>query len=369
MALLVFKNDSNLTTAVFRFKIVYIKGEHFEKKLFMKIIDQENRVQIESLLNECKGNLFEYLVAQNLSKHFKTEGDFLLSMSSDFKKRLQFYEHIVKNHDERLFFSLIKMSQKCAETLWTRSIFDSQLKWNFKCIGKLAGQKDLAVDWGETDILAQADNSQKTQIWLSLKLSKDHSFTNTKSAGVKSFVEKYFNAPEEQNQLSLVVDRSFQRMGHNLYDLIGKKFTDKFDDHWIQHYSELPGELPEEMRKIVHENYFRVAQSLHEILSSLHQKSPDSFYQSLKTICGFSHPHIVQIHGIHKDDQIVDIEVYKSEDLFLGHSENVKIGTLREGGSSFDVEVDKVCLQVRIKPMNKFTTASYKVNCSLKIKP
>jgi hypothetical protein len=368
MALFVLKNDSNLTSAVFRFKIVYIKGEHFEKKLFMKIIDQDNRVQVESLLNECKGNLFEYLVAQNLSKHFKTEGDFLLSMSSDFKKRLQFYEHIVKTQDNELFYSLIKMAHTCAEALCNGNIFDSRYKWNFKCIGKLAGQKDLAVDWGETDILAQAQDEQKSQKWLSLKLSKDHSFTNTKSAGVKSFLEKYFSAIQEQNQLSAVVDQSFQRMGHNLYELIGKTFTDRFDEQWIGHYTELPGELSPEMRKIVHENYFRVAQSLHHIMVKLYQENPKAFYLSLKTICGFSHQQIVQIHAIHKEDQIIAVDIYNADDLFIGQQSKIHIGSLKDGGSSFDVEVDKVCLQVRIKPMNKFTTASYKVNCSLKIK-
>ena len=334
----------------------------------MKIIDQDNRVQVESLLNECKGNLFEYLVAQNLSKHFKTEGDFLLSMSSDFKKRLQFYEHIVKTQDGELFFSLIKMAHTCAEALCNSSIFDSQYKWNFKCIGKLAGQKELAIDWGETDILAQAQNEINLQKWLSLKLSKDHSFTNTKSAGVKSFLEKYFSAQPEQIHLSSVVDQSFSRMGHSLYELVGKNFSDKFDEDWTNTYSELPGELSPEMRKIVHENYARVAQTLHFIMKKLFSENPESFYHSLKTICGFSHDHIVQVHAIHKDDRIIDVEVYRSEDLFLGSSHNINICPLKEGGSSFDVEVDKVCLQVRIKPMNKFTTASYKVNCSLKIK-
>ena len=334
----------------------------------MKIIDKENRIQVESLINECKGNLFEYLVAQNLSKHFKTEDEFLLSMSQDFKKRLQFYEHIIKTHDNKLFFSLINMATDCAVELSNSNLFTPQHKWSFKCIGKLAGQKNLAIDWGETDILAQADDSQKSQKRLSLKLSKDHSFTNTKSAGVKSFLDKYFDAKDEQRQLSTIVDHSFQRMGHTLYEIIGKKFSDKFDEQWTQEYSELPGELSTEMRKIVHDNYYRVAETLHGIMAKLLNNNSELFYQSLKTICGFSQEHIVQIHAVHKDGHIIGVEIYRTEDLFVKSGKNIHIGELKDGGSSFDVVVDKICLQVRIKPMNKFTTASYKVNCSLKIK-
>ena len=65
----------------------------------MKKDDYSGQLQIEALLNECKGNLFEYLVTQGLSRKYNKEGEFLLSLPKDFRNRLHFYESTIKNYD------------------------------------------------------------------------------------------------------------------------------------------------------------------------------------------------------------------------------------------------------------------------------
>ncbi|MBY0415677.1 MAG: hypothetical protein K2Q18_16000, partial [Bdellovibrionales bacterium] len=189
----------------------------------MKKIDQNNQLQIESLLNECKGNLFEFLVAQTLSRRFKKEDAFLLSLPRDFKGRLQFYEETIRQFDSELLKNLPLLATSVSENLEKHPIFKNKSHFSFMVIGKMVATNDNAL-WNETDIVALEELSDGTvkKHYISLKLTKDHSYTNTKSAGIKSFIEKYFSTLGEkakilQQRLNNEVDESFHMMGHKLY--------------------------------------------------------------------------------------------------------------------------------------------------------
>lgn len=340
----------------------------------MKKIDHNNQLQIESLLNECKGNLFEFLVAQSLSRRFKQEDLFLLNLPKDFRGRLQFYEETIRQFDSDLLKNLPKLANDVAQKLEDYPLFKNKSHFSFTVIGKMVATNDNDL-WNETDIVAiekKPEGSEKKH-FLSLKLTKDHSYTNTKSAGIKSFIEKYFSTFNEQaafyqKKLNLEVDESFHMMGHKLYSMIDQEFKGHFDSRWSDHYTELPGELSSEMKEVVHANYYRVGQKMREFLGELHKNDPEKFYQSLHTLCGFGNPDIIQVHCFHQNAHLKDIQIKGHSDFFASDYREIQLKDLAIGMSSFDIVFKKIVLQIRVKPMNKFTTAAYKINCSIKIR-
>ena len=340
----------------------------------MKKIDPNNQLQIESLLNECKGNLFEFLVAQSLSKRFKKEDLFLISLPRDFRARLQFYEETIREFDSDLLINLPILANNVAERLELHALFKNKSQFSFSVIGKMVATNDNSL-WNETDIVAieELANGKTKKYFISLKLTKDHSYTNTKSAGIKSFIEKYFSAhglkaSTLQKKLNLEVDESFHMMGHKLYSMIDQEFSGHFDTRWSQSHTELPGELSSEMKEVVYLNYFRVAQTLREFIGELYREDPLIFYQSLHALCGFSNADIIQVQCFHKNTQLKEILIKSHDDLFSNDPDEITVKELNDGASSFDINFKKFVLQIRVKPMNKFTTAAYKINCSIKIK-
>ncbi len=340
----------------------------------MKKIDQNNQLQIESLLNECKGNLFEFLVAQSLSRRFKKEDIFLLSLQRDFRGRLQFYEETIRHHDSELLKNLPLLAEAVSTNLEQHALFKNKSNLSFTVIGKMVATNANEL-WNETDIVAMEelpDGSHKKH-FLSLKLTKDHSYTNTKSAGIKSFIEKYFSSFGElasiyQARLNQAVDESFYMMGHKLYAMIDQDFKGSFDTRWSSTQTELPGELGSEMREVVHDNYFRVAVKVREYLGELYKNNPEIFYQSLHALCGFGNPDIVQVSCFHQNALLKDIQIKTQSDMFANTASEITVKELTPGVGSFDIAFEKFVLQIRVKPMNKFTTAAYKINCSIKMK-
>jgi hypothetical protein len=340
----------------------------------MKKIDQKNQLQIESLLNECKGNLFEFLVGQSLSRRFKKEDVFLLSLPRDFRGRLQFYEETIRSHDSNLLENLPKLAFAVSENLEHHALFKNKMNLSFTVIGKMVATNSTEL-WNETDIVVteEVQNGHQKKYFLSLKLTKDHSYTNTKSAGIKSFIEKYFSsfgsqAILYQSKLNHSVDESFYMMGYKLYSLIDQEFRGNFDSRWSNHYTELPGELNPQMKQFVHDNYFRVAQKIHEFLRELQLIDAHKFYQSLHALCGFGNPDILQVSCFHQNALLKEIVIKSHSDLFTNDPSEIRIKELTPGMGSFDISFERFILQIRVKPMNKFTTAAYKINCSIKTK-
>ena len=62
---------------------------------------------------------------------------------------------------------------------------------------------------------------------------------------------------------------------------------------------------------------------------------------------------------------------FDSVDLYTSkrfENVDVQFGELKPGISSFEIVFGKTTLQIRVKPMNKFTAPALKVNCSVKVK-
>jgi hypothetical protein len=157
-------------------------------------------------------------------------------------------------------------------------------------------------------------------------------------------------------------------MGHRLYELIDCDFKGQFDNRWTQLYTELPGELNREMKEVVHANYFRVARKLREFLGNLYEIDSLKFYNCLHSLCGFGNSDILQVSCFHQGDKLKQISIKSQTDLILEDPSEISLSELKIGSSSFDITFTKFTLQIRVKPMNKFTTAAYKINCSIKMK-
>lgn len=339
----------------------------------MKNVDYSNQITKEAILNEFKGNLFEFLVAQGLARKSAVEHQFLLDLPAEFKERLGHYEEMIRTHEPRLLVKLPTLAMTTVDKIWeeVHSSFTFQ-QWHV--IGKMVATNDNDL-WNETDIVGTyaTDDGNSGKLAFSLKLTKDHSFVNTKSAGVKSFLGKYFSgfgalSARLQKELNQEVDESFQRMGHKLYSLADLDWSGQFTVDWSCSHTELPGELPEEMRSIVHENYYRVALKLAGLLDQLKEKDPDLFFDSLFALCGFGHENIIQVNCFHQDYELKTISIKRFADLFEIKEKKCTILPIKDLSGSVEIQIGKVILQVRVKPMNKFTTAAYKINCSIKVK-
>ena len=340
----------------------------------MKNIDYSNQIQKEAILNECKGNLFEFLVAQGLSAKSNCEDQFLFSLPSDFKSKLGSYEELIRTHEPTLLRKLPSLSNNTVEHIWNELELASKNITQWNVIGKMVATNDNDF-WNETDIVGSfLDEGVSKKIALSIKLSKDHSFTNTKSAGVKSFLSKYFDRYDHQlisvmqQELNATVDESFLKMGHKLYQMVDLEFRGSFNKDWSDHYTELPGELPIEMKQVVHENYNRVALKLSSLLNSLKNLDQHLFFESMYSLCGFGHSEIIQVSCFHQDYELKNITLKKFDDLFSKTNKECVLEPIKDLASSVEVVMGDVSLQLRVKPMNKFTTAAYKINCSIKVK-
>lgn len=324
--------------------------------------------QKEALLNEYKGNVFEFLVAQKLANTFHFEQDFWQRHNVSLHERLVFYGDYIRENDPELYEALPKLTQSLVDELLR--LFDSPLK-SLSMVGKLSGPIERDT-WGECDLLLSFFNFQRK---LSLKLCKENAFVNTKSAGLKSFIEKYFSSFSSsfflQKKLNEKVEKDFYKMGHSLYEQIGLEFFGKFDEQWQQSgQSELPGELDEQLSLIVLNYYSEQASFLRDVLLRFYQENSSLFLDSLFPLIGMSDPESLQAicyHGMNKGSRyhfkgnlITNYECWKKE------IEEVDFLPCQNNKSSFEIKFKKMILQIRCKPMNKFTVPALKINCSVK---
>lgn len=342
-----------------------------------------NKVET-SYINECKGNLFEFLVAQFLAQRWGTEEDFLLGISNQYRHQLKLYEETLRQLTPALQKGLPVISRQMASALFD---YLGQLPHNFsemqiRLLGKSDSEEKKSI-WRETDLVFyQMDSMKQTVIdkfYVSLKLCKDHSFVNTKSAGINSFVSKYFDklnphAQIYQHDLNLVVHESFLSMGIALYQLaqishgdeFALDFNGTFHKKWSEYYSDRPGDLPPQMADVVYAHYHRLALKIHDIFTQLKKHSAEKFYISLFALCGFGENKIIQAKCFHHGHRVTSIDIKKMADFFGENSEGIEIGQVTPGRGYFEISFPKNILQIRVKPMNKFTAQSYKINCSIK---
>lgn len=342
--------------------------------------------QSEALLNELKGNLFEYLVAQVLSVHFGLEGDFLRRFQAMGDGRaahdLKSYQTWLRGADSDLYSRLPALAKEVGAHLV--DVHEGILKGlpvkHISVLGK-SGAVSGQESFKEADILLELEEGASVPI--SLKLCKTGAFVNTKSAGIRSFIEKYFSAfddaPKMQAELNLFLDQSFNQMANDLYewaDIPNDDFekegpAKQFNPLWVENgYSELPGELPEDARQKLHQHYYRVIEKIFMIFQSFKEKDALLFARSLSPLVGMGLEEMVQVTCFHKEVkgkryQLASLKIFSWDDFKEGVKQ-LELRELQSEVSSFEVGLGARRLQIRVKPMNKFTVSALKVNCSLK---
>ena len=336
----------------------------------MEFTDYRGKAGREALINELKGNLFEYIVGHQLSRLLGIEKQFIDDFDSGLKDRFFRYESKLRQLDPELLRELPKMAVKVAEKVVTAISLEDIEK--IFVIGKLAGDKK------ETDLMLEGKGKR---VPIGLKLCKENSFVNTKSGGIKSFIARYFSLFEDsvpmQNSLNFTVTNSFMKMALRLHEIADLPFEGGFGSDWTRAgYTELPGELNIEMREVVHNYYHELISGIYQVVSRYLKEDRNKFSKSLSTLLGSGLDDLVQVTCFHSGTsgsnryqvkQVVVSSIDQNSLLTYAGNEGPTISPPRRGRSSFEIIIGSVILQIRVKPMNKFTAASVKINCSVKL--
>lgn len=317
----------------------------------------------EALFNEVKGSLFEFLMGRKLAELAGDELKFLESLDKNYLNVLSQQDRMVRQfYPEMLTF----LSQVTNISSLELIKFLGETPKSPRLRGKFINST-LASELHEADLMLE---STKGTIPLSLKLNKKNAFVNTKSGGIKSFFEVYFSFidPAVQKEFNLLVDREFTRMSYELHALNDLDYPGDYS-LWVKKgKSELPGELTEEERKILKHFYARIAVDMHRILSDAQTANPQEFSASLPPLMGFSSPEILQLVCFHdfktKDGGEVSIHPFSEVEACLKEARILAFAQT----SSVEIRLGNWDLQIRVKPMNKFTTTAIKINCSVKFK-
>lgn len=325
--------------------------------------------QNEALINEFKGNLFEYLVGLELAKFSGSEAHYLSSLQSDLTSRLRSYEDWLWQNDSELAEQLPRLAKSCAD------FFKSHYAKTFEkvlLVGKIAGgSHDESV--GEADLLLIDRHENTTPI--SLKLCRTGAYVNTKSAGIRSFLSKYFSLlPDHgltQERLNLVLDDSFKELSRELHRRHGLEEEDQFGKKWVEaNLPVLPGALDEADQSLMFEHYYRVVSIISDFLKNAFENEQERFNRCVGAILGFANQEQLQVICYHHE---VSKKKYQwSHGEFTDFSDRFKQLSLgqfqsaKKSQASLSIEYPFGDLQIRVKPMNKFTVAALKVNCSVR---
>lgn len=317
----------------------------------------QDQTKKEALFNEVKGSLFEYLMARRLSQLAGDELKFLESLDKNYLNVLSQQDRMVRQFYPEMLIFLNQVSKESADEL-------------VKFLGEIPRAPQLR---GKFEAIHEADlmlESSKGIIPLSLKLNKKNAFVNTKSGGIKSFFENYFPFIPSQTQqdFNRMVDQEFTRMSYELHALNDMEFSGDYSS-WVKSgKSELPGELSMEERNILKAFYARIAIEMHRILTAAQKSNHTQFSQALPALMGFSTPEILQLVYFHdfkaQGTGSVAIHSYAEVEKWLKNANLVPFNQT----SSVEIGLGDWALQIRVKPMNKFTTTAIKINCSVKFK-
>jgi hypothetical protein len=321
----------------------------------------QDQTKKEALFNEVKGSLFEYLVAREIAVSNKEELRFQESLDKNYLTVLSQQDRMIRQFYPEMLPFLAGLSKITAQTLMD---FLKEVPTAPRVVGKFSNSS-LSGELFEADLVL----SLKTRtLPVSLKLNKKNAFVNTKSGGIKSFFSLYFPfiPSSVQEAFNKFVDLEFNRMAYELHALHDMEFAGDFNQ-WVKHgLSELPGELDPDSRAILKAYYARIAQEMHHILTTAYASDRDLFHSALPALMGFGKENILQVICFHEFPKVENplIEVHSFEDVRRELAATV-IRPFTQI-SSVEFSIGSWLLQVRVKPMNKFTTTAIKMNCSVK---
>jgi hypothetical protein len=328
-------------------------------------------IREQALLNEYKGNLYEYLVAVSLSSLYSCEAKFLTGLTQDFRKMLVIQESFIREYFPNLLYDLPVLAKSLANDLFESLNIENTNSIEIELIGK-AAMASHDERYAEADILIRTGDINYP---LSIKLSKAHAFVNTKSAGVKSFISKYFvstnvNTSKLQNDLNIKTDKLIEELSLELHRVNDIEYSDDYVNWISQNKPGLPGQLVGDSRVIYKSFLYSLNCEIYNTVSELYKANKEEFSRSILPLIGFSEKSIIQVTTYYKnvDDRY---HLYKNSIDSFNNIKNdlnlITLGERKENAANIDIFFKDRTLQLRLKAMNKFTSKSYKINCSVKI--
>lgn len=323
----------------------------------------QDQTKKEALFNEVKGSLFEYLVARDIAVRGQGELQFQNSLDRNYLTVLSQQDRMVRQFYPEMLPFLDGLSKETSKTLIA---YLGEVPTAPKVVGKFSNSS-LSEELQEADLLLTLTAAS---LPVSLKLNKKNAYVNTKSGGIKSFFLQYFpfTGQRVQEEFNHFVDLEFNRMAYELHALHELDYPGNFN-LWVKKgLSELPGELDSDSRQILKSYYARIAERMHGIFVDAFKLDPESFRASLPTLMGFGKESILQVVCFHEFPEVLNAEI--NIHSFKEVAENLTRTTIKPFAniSSVEFDIGEWSLQVRVKPMNKFTTTAIKINCSVKVK-
>ncbi len=326
-------------------------------------MNPQDQTKKEALFNEVKGSLFEFLMGRKFSQLAGEELKFLQGLDKNYLHILSQQDRMVRQFYPEMLTFLNQMTEDSSRSLIA---YLKETPRTPQLRGKFVSSS-LAEEIHEADLMLECSRGT---LPLSLKLNKKNSYVNTKSGGIKSFFLSYFSFIHQnyQQEFNLLVDQEFNRMSYELHALNDMEFHGDYAS-WIERgKSELPGELTTDERQILKGFYARLAKEMHRILSLGFAQNHEAFRKALPGLMGFGHRQILQLVCFHdfKSQGKSAVSIHAYEDIER-HLNDLVIQPFAQT-SSVELSLGPWSLQIRIKPMNKFTTTAIKINCSVKFK-
>lgn len=312
----------------------------------------EGDLQNENLINEFKGNLFEFQVAQIIAREHRLEQDFVDGLAPSFLSQLKSYQTYLLKQRPLLLRQLERNSYLVLEEL-KKNQLPKEIE-QVQLVGKLLSSKQT-----EADIIIQ---SLSGQVNLSLKYTKKNAWLNTKSGGIKSFYKylKSSSLKEKQSRLSQITEIEFEKFIRKLHENHEINYSGDLSQWRELGLTELPGRLTGIDREDLFHYYSANCDQIYADFKELFESDSNAFRDSLWALLGFQDSRVVQVICFTDCDE-ASIKVFNKSDL----DGNDLICLKRtDSSSSFEVISKSFRLQIRVKPMNRFTVAGLKINCS-----
>jgi hypothetical protein len=316
--------------------------------------------RLDALLNEYKGNIFEYLTCQFVARYYGVEKVFLENLTEDMLSILEQQESYLRNYFPYLLKELPKLADLTAKEI--KKYLGEKSICKVSLLGKvLANQQNSHLK--ETDFILEEDNGQIYPV--SLKISKSGAYVNSKSAGLKTFFLKYFSlfsCEQIQQQFNEFCDYHYEEMAIAMHAEADIEYEQGFKNWVCCGMEVLPGQLEEQYRHYLLDYYAKVNAQLLKLLKELYDKDQKIFAECLKALIGFSYAEIIQVTAFYKlKDGVFDhhwVHIVKNEEL--------KVLDFKMRKNNFDILLHHLALQIRVKPMNTFTAKAFKINCAVK---
>ena len=321
----------------------------------------ENNLQLLTssqlaLVNELKGGLFEFLVANELSEFFKLPSVILKSDVKKIDYLIALEDQMIKVTPE-LPLLLKKFAKELAFNIFQHfKHVDCQLS-QIDLLGKHFENKKYHLGKeGEADLVVKDQNNN--DYYLSIKLLKKGSSINTKSGGTKSFFINYFGSIEDcdliQNNFNYFFAHHREIMIKEISSLSPPDF--KINDI-------LPSQLSDSQKKILYQFYDLVNKEMQHCLLQLKQNNLLIWRDGIKQLLGFSVDNVIQCISYYDQDQS---RAFIIDHLNISNELNLmNVGDLVTT-SGLCISSKLLQLMIRVKPMRYFAEKSYKINCSLR---